>query len=260
MRSWKRRLLQAAIILMWHAGVVHASTFVQVSAQAFGKFTPSFLPNEQQLDIDSPNGFAAAAYASLPRGQVGAFAVGGVAGSGETGRALALFGDQVTLLHAPPTPITSEMVVHLHGSLVPDSTGTRFGTATAELFLTVNGNVLVHYTLTDSAPPFRGACIDCDGVAGRMREIGLSVDRDFVVPLALTPQNSVSIGVQIVATAQGDARVDQSRTATVSLRLPEGVSFTSASGVFLTQAPIPEAQTWAMMLAGLAVLGWARRR
>jgi hypothetical protein len=44
--------------------------------------------------------------------------------------------------------------------------------------------------------------------------------------------------------------------------LPQGVSFTSQSGVFLTTStpPIPEPGTWALMLAGLAWVGVQQRR
>lgn len=53
-------------------------------------------------------------------------------------------------------------------------------------------------------------------------------------------------------------------TASIGLVLPEGVSYTSDSGVFLTGvtavAPVPEPETWALMLAGLGVVGRLARR
>ena len=54
-------------------------------------------------------------------------------------------------------------------------------------------------------------------------------------------------------------------TARVGLDLPDGVSFTSDSGVFLTDAvataPVPEPETWALMMAGFAsIVSVARRR
>ncbi len=54
------------------------------------------------------------------------------------------------------------------------------------------------------------------------------------------------------------------RTGTVGLVLPQNVTFTSDSGVFLAGngvTPVPEPETWALMLAGLGLLGnFARRR
>lgn len=47
-------------------------------------------------------------------------------------------------------------------------------------------------------------------------------------------------------------------TGTISISLPPGYSFGSASGVLLT--PVPESGTWAFMLAGLGLAGWAARR
>lgn len=47
----------------------------------------------------------------------------------------------------------------------------------------------------------------------------------------------------------------------ISFELPPGVTFTSASGVFLTRAgSVPEASTWVMMLAGFAGLGYTGYR
>lgn len=61
----------------------------------------------------------------------------------------------------------------------------------------------------------------------------------------------------------GGLFADFSNTSTIELILPEGVTFTSASGVFLSDAPvsaIPESATWAMMIAGFGLVGGAMRR
>lgn len=61
------------------------------------------------------------------------------------------------------------------------------------------------------------------------------------------------------------ADLDYGNTLRVSFTLPGNVSYTSDSGVFLSAAsavtPVPEPETWALMMAGLGLLGhFARRR
>ena len=62
---------------------------------------------------------------------------------------------------------------------------------------------------------------------------------------------------------------DYSNTATFDITLPPGLGFSSASGVFMTQGDVeegtvtpslPEPATAALLIAGFAVLGHARRR
>ena len=57
---------------------------------------------------------------------------------------------------------------------------------------------------------------------------------------------------------------DFGHTARVGLEVPNGVSFTSDSGVFLTAAngvpAVPEPATWALMLAGFGVIGGVAKR
>ncbi len=61
------------------------------------------------------------------------------------------------------------------------------------------------------------------------------------------------------------ADLDYGNTLRVSFTLPGNVSYTSDSGVFLSApsvvTPVPEPETWALMMAGLGLLGhYARRR
>ena len=71
------------------------------------------------------------------------------------------------------------------------------------------------------------------------------------------------------STTMADGLVDVSHTAVLSLTLPEGLSFTSDSGVFLTQSPsevpsaVPEPGTVGLLstdLVGLIGYGWRRRK
>ena len=59
--------------------------------------------------------------------------------------------------------------------------------------------------------------------------------------------------------------VDYSHTAALGLDAPEGVSFSSASGVFLSQqqnisGAVPEPATWMMMVSGMGLVGGLLRR
>lgn len=75
---------------------------------------------------------------------------------------------------------------------------------------------------------------------------------------------TLGIGAYLSAGA-AFADLDYGNTLRVSFTLPGNVSFSSDSGVFLTSVnavtPVPEPETWALMMAGLGLLGhFARRR
>lgn len=82
---------------------------------------------------------------------------------------------------------------------------------------------------------------------------------DITVPVG---QITLDVFELLSANAYG-ATVDYSHTSTLSLVLPEGVTYTSASGTFLSEADpsaVPEPATWAMMIAGVGAVGFAIRR
>ena len=56
----------------------------------------------------------------------------------------------------------------------------------------------------------------------------------------------------------GIATMNAHDTAFLTMLLPAGATFTSTSGVFLT-SPIPEPQTWALMLAGIGLVAGRKR-
>lgn len=61
--------------------------------------------------------------------------------------------------------------------------------------------------------------------------------------------------------ARNGATADYGHTMKFSWALPENVSYTSQSGLFLQgAAPVPEPQTGALMLAGLGLMGWQLNR
>ena len=97
----------------------------------------------------------------------------------------------------------------------------------------------------------------------------LSVDRlsnlptntKFIATYQLTGATVDTDFFDVLSTSCGDGvTCDFSHTAKVKFVLPTNVSFTSDSGVFLTQAAVPEPTTWAMMLVGVGGLGAVARR
>jgi hypothetical protein len=67
------------------------------------------------------------------------------------------------------------------------------------------------------------------------------------------PTATIPVGMGMWLDADGNDVADFSQTAAVSLSLPEDVSFTSASGVFLT-APVPEPSAGWLALIGLGFI------
>ena len=68
----------------------------------------------------------------------------------------------------------------------------------------------------------------------------------------------IPISFYLEIRAGGNVTLDYSNGSGVSIGQVDGVSFTSDSGVFLSAVPEPD--TWALMLAGFAVLGGLARR
>ena len=79
----------------------------------------------------------------------------------------------------------------------------------------------------------------------------------------LGASQSLGIGAYLSAGATF-ADLDYGNTLRVSFTLPDNVSYTSDSGVFLTATntvtPVPEPETWALMMAGLGLVGQMARR
>ena len=74
-----------------------------------------------------------------------------------------------------------------------------------------------------------------------------------------------TLGIEAYLSARANfADLDYGNTLHVSFTLPGNVSYTSDSGVFLSATtavtPVPEPETWALMLAGLGLVGQLARR
>lgn len=87
-----------------------------------------------------------------------------------------------------------------------------------------------------------------------------AIDHPFSVPILITPtQTRFQFDIRLTATAHNGGSADFSPTALQWLALPSGLSFSSDSGVFLSQA-VPEPALSTLWLFGLALLAALRRR
>lgn len=82
--------------------------------------------------------------------------------------------------------------------------------------------------------------------------------RYFGVGSALPMTAEVVMSLSLISLLEGN--VDFYNTASISMDLPPGFSATTSSGLPLVFAPVPEPGTYAMVLTGLGLLGFAARR
>ena len=90
-----------------------------------------------------------------------------------------------------------------------------------------------------------------------------AVDAVFTELIPITSANQlVNIQASLTLSSAEGGTSDFSHTAAFGITLPPGYSFTSASGVFLTQplAAVPEPQTWLLLAVGLMLLGAGARQ
>ncbi len=84
------------------------------------------------------------------------------------------------------------------------------------------------------------------------------VGNSFFISSTVNIEDHKQILVEFVVFASSFLTSSADITDPITIDLPPGVTFTSASGVFLTGAgSVPETSTWAMMLLGFAGLGYA---
>jgi hypothetical protein len=80
----------------------------------------------------------------------------------------------------------------------------------------------------------------------------------------LGAESPLRLNASIFGGSSHEGNGDFSNTAAVTMRLPDTVTYTSASGVFLTQvdnvSAVPEPMTWMLMVSGFGAAGYRLRR
>ncbi len=98
-----------------------------------------------------------------------------------------------------------------------------------------------------------------DGFTSWALLAGTATQKHFRGVLAVRVDQAYGLETGFSLGCNGGTDCDFGNSAHLNFELPPGASFTSASGLLLTAA-VPEPGTWALMLAGLGVVGWMGRR
>lgn len=231
---------------------------------------------------------AASSYANLASGKVGVRAVG-QSGEAMNGRADASFGDQLqfTIAGAQQDEITLiGITLSFHGLVFNQGAGNykfEIGNANSPLtypltkFISSNyseviffaGQIPPGFTMGAVAsgtwhqpPPEFNQFLPNGSYVGPAE---VNYSNTFYYPL-VGASPIINLRMSGIAIAGYNSFADFSNTGSISFVLPETVSYSSASGSFLTAAAlepataVPEPGTWIMLMLGFGTVGAALRR
>ena len=148
------------------------------------------------------------------------------------------------------TPVTAFFTVTLHGILNPGEELPFSNEPSAAATIQVGSNA---FTTPFSQYDFETRGCPIGGVIGDQSCINTNaIDWRISEPFLISTTNeAIRFDIQLLAEAFDGGNADLSHTVGLSLSLPEGLTFTSDSGVFLTQAPVPEPSSALMLAIGV---------
>jgi len=124
--------------------------------------------------------------------------------------------------------------------------------------LTVSGSNTA--TILNSASASLSVSVGTESQAQQLSLVSFSGSQDILLTFRIDPSTSshtMSIDTLLSIGYITDGTADFFHTASLSLDLPEGVTFSSASGVFLHPVPLPGA-VWLLGSGLLGLAGWRR--
>lgn len=218
--------------------------------------------NSANASTVSP-GFSASATAgaNLATGSIGAYANGQgqlFGNQGGVASAVAYLQDELTFNGLPAGVTDIGVTFEVHGSLSASPTAGNASMRATDYF----GNANIDTIVQDQSQTGYTPALDYFHPLGW---VSYTVSDSNVGDIIFHGEYAVdstdpTVGIALYLTAGGlfDATSDYGDTDGVTLSLPSGVTFTSASNVFLTQAPEPAG--WTLLLSALGMLGFTLRR
>jgi hypothetical protein len=211
------------------------------------------------LTLNSPSTDYAHAAASVAQGVVRAQADAGPMSS-DLAYAAGLITDTITF-HISNSAPTALVDVHVHLDGTESGAGLNSGTYSAIMPFGLGASFEYSSSISNNGNSDYNIGVPNGWQSYTVSNLSQTgFDFDGVLPVF--DGYSPSFAMQLALSCGGPAQCDFAHTARVSLSLPSNVSFTSASGVFLTDVGgpgVPEPAPWALMLLGFGGLGVAAR-